>query len=93
MTKLISSLSNIKSAVSSSLSEFSVEITRSPLGASVIVSGALGISELTETCVCILTHKARVGIYGSRLALSVFDGRIVEIIGKVEDIQLKYGKG
>ena len=92
MTKLKSSLSDIKAVLSSATSEFNMEITRSGRGASVVISGALGIFELSDTHIGVLTHRARVGIFGSELSLLVFQGRVVEILGRVEDIQLKYGK-
>ncbi len=92
MTKLKSSLMDIKSAASSYVSEFNMEVTRKGGGASVVISGVLGIFELTDSHIGVLSHKARVGIFGSHLSLLVFQGRVVEISGRVEDIQLKYGK-
>lgn len=89
MTNLKNSL---KDACISALSEFNLEVTRAPGGVSVIVSGAVGISELTDSGISVVTHRARVNISGSSLRLSVFEGRIVEIVGRVEGIELKYGK-
>ena len=93
MTKLKSSLMGINSAAYSALSEFNIEVTRKGIGVSVVISGAVGISELDEERVGIVTHKARVIISGSKLSLSVFEGRTVEIVGRVLGVELKYGKG
>lgn len=92
MTKLKSSLTDIKSLVTASVSDFNIEITRSTRGVSVVISGAIGIFELTDSQIGVLTHKARVTVLGSKLSLVVYEGRALEISGRVEDIQLKYGK-
>ena len=92
MTKLKGRALAVGELVGASLSDFNIEITRVPSGVSVAVSGAVGIFELSDSVIGVLTHKARVGIVGSGLSLSVYEGRVVEIYGRVEDIQLKYGK-
>ena len=89
MTKLKNSLSEL---IGASLSEFNINLKRVRGGILVVVFGAVGIFELGEDRVGILTKKVRVSVVGSKLSLSVFGGGCVEIVGKVEDIELKYGK-
>ena len=92
MTKLKRRAAEIGELVGATLSDFNVELTRTAGGVSVFVSGAVGIFELSGSCIGVLTHKARLWIIGSGLTLLVYEGRVLEARGRVEDIRLKYGK-
>ena len=80
------------SNVMDSTSMFHVEIARSRHGIRAVVEGVLGIEEFTDERIEIKNHGGRVKISGKRLNLCVFEGRAVEINGRVEDISFSYGK-
>ena len=75
------------------ISDFGIEVRRLVRGASVSVSGAISVFELSDGEVGILTKRARVNIVGKGLKLTVFEARRVVVDGVVEGVNLRYGKG
>ena len=73
-------------------SSFHVEIKKSQRGAVAVVSGVMSISEYTESCVELLSHSGRVLFFGDSLGISVLEGRVVEIYGRITEVKLAYGK-
>ena len=73
-------------------SGLSLEIRKTKLGAGVLLSGVIGISELTDSSITVLSHFGRVHFSGECLVLSVFSERTVEIIGKITGVEFSYGK-
>ena len=82
------------SAILSSISpsSFHIEIKKSSRGAVVVISGVMSISEYTEGKIEVLSHSGRLMLIGESLSLSVLEGRVVEIFGRITEVRLGYGK-
>lgn len=52
----------------------------------VLVSGIVGISELSDESIRLLTRRESLKISGRRLYVSIFEGNTVEIAGEIECI-------
>ena len=83
-------LSAILSTISPS--SFNIEMKKSSRGAVAVISGVMSVSEYTEESVELLSHSGRVMFIGESLGISVLEGRIVEIYGKITEVRLGYGK-
>ena len=83
-------LSAILSTISPS--SFHIEMKKSSRGAVAVISGVMSVSEYTEESVELLSHSGRVMFSGESLGISVLEGRIVEIYGKITEVRLGYGK-
>ena len=70
----------------------SLEIRKSKIGAVLVVMNIVGIRELSRERIVLLSHSGNVVIVGDRLVLSVFEDKSVEIVGRIEGVELKYGK-
>ncbi len=77
---------------SASLSAFRMEAERCPRGICLRFAGTIGINEFSEEAVEINNHGGRVLISGKRLKVIIFENKQVEINGKVEAIEFRYGK-
>lgn len=73
-------------------SSFHVEMKKSSRGAVAVISGVMSVSEYTETSIELLSHSGRVFFSGESLGISVLEGRVVEIYGKITEVRLSYGK-
>lgn len=84
----------VPSSILSSLSpsSFHVEIKKSSRGAVAVVSGVMSIGNFTEECVELLSHSGRLTLVGDSLEISVLEGRVVEIFGRITEVRLSYGK-
>ncbi len=71
---------------------FNMEAERSGGGMSLIIGGIIGVVGFSEKEILLLSHGGRIGVFGIRLQMSVFDGNSVEIAGHIERIEFKYGK-
>lgn len=82
------------SAVLASLSpsSFHIEIKKSSRGAVAVVSGVMSIGEYTDSSVELLSHSGRMNLSGESLGISVLEGRVVEIYGRITEVRLNYGK-
>ena len=83
-------LSSILSSMS--LSALNVEMKKSSRGSVAVVSGVMSVSEYTEGCVELLSHSGRICFLGEALGISVLEGRVVEIYGRITEMRLGYGK-
>ena len=83
-------LSAILSTISQS--SFHIEMKKSSRGAVAVISGVMSVSEYTEQSVELLSHSGRALFIGESLGISVLEGRIVEIYGKITEVRLGYGK-
>ena len=92
MQKAKAPLGNLFENTGALSSDFSVEAVRRGRGISLTVSGVIAISELTETCVALKSHKANLSVLGKCISLTVFDGRVVEIDGVIRSLEFSYGK-
>lgn len=72
--------------------KMSLEIKKSKLGAALVAVNAIGIAELSQNKVIILSHAGRVEVTGDGLTLSVFEDKSVEILGRIKGVELDYGK-
>ena len=81
-------------AILSSISPSSlhIELKKSSRGAGTVVSGVMSISEFTDSSVEILSHSGRITLVGESLVVTVLEGRNVEILGKITEVRLGYGK-
>ncbi len=74
------------------LSGFHIEATRTPVGIKVTVGGVVGIKDFSEEQVTLGAHSGKIIINGKMLRLTVYEGGVVDIVGRVEGIGLEYGK-
>lgn len=74
------------------LSSFHMEADRTARGMSLVLCGIIGISDFSDNLVVLLSHGGRISVSGRRLFIGVFEGGSVEIVGRVEEINFKYGK-
>ena len=73
-------------------SPFHIEMKKSSRGAVAVISGVMSISEYTEGKIEVLSHSGRLMLIGESLSLSVLEGRVVEIFGRITEVRLGYGK-
>ena len=83
-------LSTILTSVSRS--SFHIEIKKSSRGAVAVVSGVMSVGEYTENSVELLSHSGRMALLGEGLGISVLEGRVIEVYGRIEEVRLSYGK-
>jgi hypothetical protein len=83
-------LSTILSSISSSA--FHIAIKKSSRGAVAVVSGVMSIGEYTESEVELLSHSGRMSLVGDSLGISVLEGRVVEVYGRITEVRLSYGR-
>jgi hypothetical protein len=75
-----------------SLSSFHIEMKKSSRGAVAVISGVMSIGEYTSTAIELLSHSGRIFVFGESLGISVLEGRIIEIYGKITEMRFSYGK-
>ena len=73
-------------------SSFHIEVKKSSRGAFAVISGVMSIGEYTDTNVEIVSHSGRIWVLGESLSISVLEGRVTEIYGKITDLRFGYGK-
>ena len=69
-----------------------LEIRKSSRGATLSVVGVIGVTELSDESISLASHSGRLDVRGSGLVLSVFENKCVEVSGKIEGLELGYGK-
>ena len=60
-------------------------------GFSVIIVGAIGVSEISEAQITVKCHGMKLGISGESLLINILEHTTLEITGKVEDIRIING--
>ena len=75
------------------LSSFHLEADRCSVGMCMVISGVVGISQLSDEIVSLKSHGGRLDISGKRLKICVFENSTVEIKGRIEEAKFLYGKG
>ena len=83
-------LSTILSSISSSA--FHIEIKKSSRGAIAVVSGVMSIGEYTDSSVELLSHSGRMHLLGESIGISVLEGRVVEVYGRITEVRFSYGR-
>ena len=68
------------------------EIRKTARGAVMTVSGVVSLTEVSDLRISLASHSGRISVVGSSLLISVFEGRTVEICGKIEGVELLYAK-
>ena len=69
-----------------------IEIRKGARGATCAILGVIGISDLSDEQIVMLTHRGRITLRGSSLVLVIYDSGIVEVEGKIEGVELGYAK-
>ncbi len=82
--------SSILSSISPS--SFHIEMKKSSRGAVAVITGVMSISEYTDESIELVAHSGRLWLLGESLGISVLEGRVVEIYGKITEVRLGYGK-
>ena len=80
------------SCIKGPLSAFHIEADRSPSGLTVRVGGIIAITDYSEERVSLKGHSGRLTVLGERLRMTVYEDKTVEILGRVEAMEMKYGK-
>lgn len=72
--------------------DFLLKAERAGRGMRLSVGGIVAVAELSEEKIMLVTHSGRVEVAGDGLLLSVFEGRCVEICGRILEVRFAYGK-
>ncbi len=73
-------------------STFRLEAVRHGRGMSILLSGIVGVEGFNDTQIMLKSHGCRIEVMGKRLNLTVFENNSLEITGKIEGVDFKYGK-
>ena len=88
--KKVLKLSTLLASISPS--SFHIEMRKSSRGAIAVISGVMAVGEYTENCIELLSHSGRINLSGEALSISVLEGRVIEIYGRITEVKLNYGK-
>ena len=77
-----------KGILTPQISLYHMELNATVGGASVVFSGIKGVVEVSDEFVKIMTKNGTVSISGSRLEISVFEYKTLQIVGKIENISI-----
>lgn len=73
-------------------SNFHVEFDKTSRGISLSCSGVQAITEFCDTEIKLKLPEFHILVCGSRLLITVFEEKSVEIIGKITEVKFLYGK-
>ena len=76
----------------SSQNAFHMEADRSARGMSLMLSGIIGITDISNESIVLNSHSCRVFVFGARLSVCIYENNAVEIRGRIEEIRFSYGK-
>ena len=76
----------------SPLSRFHAEIDGTGTSLAILISGVRNIPEFYDGGALIKISGMTVSVKGKGLAISVFEGRCVELIGKITEVEFIYDK-
>ncbi len=68
------------------------ELRKARNTAAVTLSGIICITELSESEVSLASHAGRVVLRGQSLTLVIFEGGVVTVNGKIEEVSFGYAK-
>ena len=71
---------------------FHIEIDKTVRGFSLSCSGVKGISEFSDSMIKLRLPSFFLQISGKDLYMTVFEGKCVEIIGRLSEVRFIYGK-
>ena len=69
-----------------------LELTRVRGRAVLFADGVIGIFEVGECKISLRTHSGHISVSGRKLVLATFEGRRVGIYGRIEGVELGYGR-
>lgn len=73
-------------------SSFHIEIKKSSRGAVAVICGVMSVSEYNDSLVELLSHSGRMTLKGESLGISVLEGRVLEVYGRIMEVSFSYGK-
>ena len=68
------------------------EVRKAKSFAAITLSGVVSISTLSGEEISLATHAGRVILRGQGLNLVIFEGNIIEVHGKLEEVSFGYAK-
>lgn len=71
---------------------FDLEIRSFGRGLKMTLVGAVGISEMSDTALCVKCHGIKMYVSGTALRINVLESKTLEIFGRAEEIRFGYGK-
>ena len=77
---------------SQSKDSYHIEIVKSKRGATLQVSGVIGVGELSGQCISLVSHGGRFTVSGRELALGILGKGVAEVYGRIEGVAFSYGK-
>ena len=83
-------LSSILSSISPS--SMTLEMKKTSRGAVMVISDVMSVGEYTDETIELLSHSGRMNIAGESLRISVLEGRVIEIYGRITEARMSYGK-
>ena len=92
MTKSIKRSVRPSSVDASGRDGLHLEIVKSKRSASVQVEGVMGVDELTDSRIVLISHGGRLTVTGQGLVLGILGRGAAEVFGRVEGVGLSYGK-
>ena len=69
-----------------------LEMRKTRIGASLVAMNVMGVGELSDTEIVLLSHSGRLTVTGEGLILSVFEDKSIEIFGRINGVSLDYAK-
>ena len=57
-----------------------------------MISGIMSVTEYTDSSVELVSHSGRIAFIGESLGITVLDGRVVEIYGRITEVRMGYGR-
>ncbi len=73
-------------------SGFFLNAERKARGMRISLGAVVSIAEFSHEEILLVSHGGKIKITGTELSVSVFEGRCVEIYGRVKEIVFLYGK-
>lgn len=70
----------------------SLEMKKSRLGAVMLVSGVISVTELSGEEITLLSHSGRLFIFGERLTVTALESRTLAVHGKIKGVEMSYGR-
>lgn len=92
MTKKPKRITAAALTASFGLGSLYIEIRKSRLGASLLLSGVLALDEISDTLITVLSHSGRIFLRGERLSATALEGRTLTVYGKITGVELGYAK-
>ncbi len=68
---------------------FYIEISRINKKTAIIVSGVIGVPDFSEKEATLINHSGKIFIQGSELSINIFENKVVEVSGKVDNISFE----